>query len=128
MTQRNPKGTFRKAPVGTRYGSFTVISYAGQNEHRQATWLCRCDCGREKARVAWKVANGGITKCIHCSAREIGDRRKVNTARDTSIIAAASAGISHREIAKDIGLSPGGVSAAIDRAKRKGIFPLRREA
>lgn len=33
--------------LGVRQGKLTVIKYAGRNKHNEATWLCKCDCGKE---------------------------------------------------------------------------------
>lgn len=33
--------------TGNRYGMLTVIERAGRTKHDNATWLCRCDCGKE---------------------------------------------------------------------------------
>jgi hypothetical protein len=123
---RNPRNSLRNAPVGTRYGSFTVLGYAGRNEHKQAMWLCRCDCGNERPRVAYAVLNGLVTRCINCSAREIGARRRVNAERDAAIIAARVRGIGPAAIAQDLGVKPNAVSGVIHRAKQNGLLPAER--
>lgn len=35
--------------TGRRYGNLLVISFSGMSKHGKPLWLCRCDCGKEKA-------------------------------------------------------------------------------
>jgi len=34
--------------TGQRFGWWTVLAHAGNNRHRKAMWLRRCDCGTER--------------------------------------------------------------------------------
>lgn len=49
--------------TGERYGRLTVIKYAGIGLKRDATWLCRCDCGKEKVFTSLHLRNGYSTSC-----------------------------------------------------------------
>ena len=33
--------------TGQRFGKLTVIARDGSDKNNKATWLCRCDCGKE---------------------------------------------------------------------------------
>lgn len=43
-----PKGRFAEDITGKRFGMLTVIRRSGKTWKKEATWLCRCDCGNEK--------------------------------------------------------------------------------
>lgn len=47
--------------MGRRFKFLTVVAYVGLNKHKQASWMCRCDCGRERV--------------IHGSALILGKRK-----------------------------------------------------
>lgn len=123
---RTPRNSLRNAPVGTRYGSLTVLGYAGQNEHKQAMWLCRCDCGSERPRIAYAVINGLTTKCIACSNKVNCTKRRTHGERDASILAACRLGTPYPTIADDLGTTPNVVAAVVYRAKQSGLLPAER--
>lgn len=50
------------ALVGKHFGKLTVIERAGRDSQNYATWLCRCECGKEKI-VSTKHLHGGIKSC-----------------------------------------------------------------
>ena len=56
----NPKGTGRPARnrVGERYGHLTALRQVGVNEHAQALWECRCDCGSTVVKSVVALNNG----------------------------------------------------------------------
>lgn len=123
---RNPRNSLRNAPVGARFGSLTVLAYAGQNEHKQAMWLCRCDCGNERSRIAYAVTNGLTTKCIVCHTREVGARRRSCAARDAAILAACGLGTPYPTIASELGTTVNAVAGVVRRAKQSGLLPAER--
>lgn len=55
------------------YGRLAVISRAGTDSHRQATWRCRCSCGRE-CIAAGKLLRNGQTRSCGCLKLEIASR------------------------------------------------------
>lgn len=70
----------RRELTGGRYGSLTVLAYAGFSKTRQqAAWLCRCDCGREKVIVGNSLTSGA-TKTCGCGAR-VGRKPRYGHAR-----------------------------------------------
>ena len=49
--------------TGQRFGSLTVLSPAGKNRNGRTMWLCRCDCGTERAFAAVYLRNGHTRSC-----------------------------------------------------------------
>lgn len=65
---RKPKGGLNIVDrTGERYGRLLVISRYG-SRGTAATWLCRCDCGREHVAVS-NALRSGYTKSCGCSRR-----------------------------------------------------------
>ncbi len=55
--------------AGQRYGRWTVLERAGSN-HGAATWLCRCECGREVVVEGRSLRRGISQGCGSCASRE----------------------------------------------------------
>lgn len=54
-------------PMGTRFGRWTVIGPAEPlKSNRQARFLCRCECGVEKAITSQSLRKGYSTQCREC--------------------------------------------------------------
>lgn len=51
------------------YGRLTVIKRSGRNKTRQATWLCRCECGETTIVIGSHLRNGNTRSC-GCLHRE----------------------------------------------------------
>jgi hypothetical protein len=54
-----------KDEIGKRYGCLLVLErkpWAGE-VRRRARWLCRCDCGREKAILGDHLRSGATVSC-----------------------------------------------------------------
>ncbi len=53
--------------TGARFGRLTVVSCAqrrkNKDESRDTVWLCRCDCGNEKAIDRGNLKNGSTNSC-----------------------------------------------------------------
>ena len=61
---------------GQRFGRLLVIGRAGtKNGH--ATWLCKCDCGKEKTIESNELMRGH-TKSCGCLSAEVMSRKKTN--------------------------------------------------
>lgn len=67
--------------TGQRFGKLTVISMmeAGYKNSRYRYWLCRCDCGKEKAVMATNLT-GGSTKSCGCSRKNVKEKKVRHTA------------------------------------------------
>ena len=59
-------------PVGTKYGSWTVLSFSHiqDNRAKSAYWNCKCVCGTEKAVSGTSLRRGQSTQCKSCRGRE----------------------------------------------------------
>ena len=66
-------GRHAKDETGKRYGRWTVIGKAS-SRYRSIMWLCRCDCGTERAIKGWNL-RGGHTKSCGC-ARKLSEARQ----------------------------------------------------
>lgn len=62
----------RLITIGQRFGRWTVVSKAGQNNHRENTWRCRCDCGKEQDVPTGSLRSGRSQSC-RCLGRERRD-------------------------------------------------------
>jgi hypothetical protein len=61
--------------AGERFGRWIVLRWAGKDKHRNALWLCRCDCGKERV-VTSNSLRTGHTKSCGCLSREIAAQRQ----------------------------------------------------
>ncbi len=59
--------------TGQTFGMLTVIERAGTASGREALWLCRCNCGREKL-VRSHCLRRGMTRSCGCKKRFHGMR------------------------------------------------------
>ena len=51
--------------TGQTFGKLTVVSFAGRGKSGYAKWLCKCECGTEKA-VRGTNLTSGLTKSCGC--------------------------------------------------------------
>lgn len=49
--------------TGQRFGRLTVVKRAGSDGHREAMWLCKCDCGIVKSVRGRDLRNGRTVSC-----------------------------------------------------------------
>lgn len=56
--------------TGQRFGRLTVVLFVGVNKNREAKWLCRCNCGKEKI-ICGRYLRKGNTKSCGCLQKEI---------------------------------------------------------
>jgi hypothetical protein len=49
--------------VGMRFGRLTVVERRGSTSGRQATWLCRCECGRSCVTTGDNLRRNHTTSC-----------------------------------------------------------------
>lgn len=62
--------------VGLRYGKLTVIRRDGSNKHRNAMWLCRCDCSREISVSTNSLNTGHYVTCGRCICERTASGKK----------------------------------------------------
>ena len=53
--------------TGHVFGKWTVIEFHSLGKHREARWLCRCDCGTERPVFAHTLRGGTSTGCRNCA-------------------------------------------------------------
>lgn len=56
------------APIGARFGKWTVTGFHSWTKLRMQRWSVRCDCGTEGTRYAASLKSGGSKSC-GCPAR-----------------------------------------------------------
>lgn len=61
--------------AGQRFGRWLVIADAGAEPSKPHYWLCRCDCGTERAVQERHLKNGKTQSC-GCLARELAADKK----------------------------------------------------
>ncbi len=72
-----------KCPVGARYGLWVVVGLAPRAYSREPIrWLCRCDCGTEKAVNAYNLKHGESKSCGEECPLEVTDGRKRKKHKD----------------------------------------------
>lgn len=49
--------------TGRRFGRLVAIRDAGADKSRNRTWLCLCDCGKEKVVSSALLKNGNVQSC-----------------------------------------------------------------
>lgn len=62
---------------GQRFGRLLVLSRAGKNKWGLFTWLCRCDCGKERVTTSASLTKGDCKSC-GCLAHEYQRPRKTD--------------------------------------------------
>jgi hypothetical protein len=51
--------------TGQVFGCLTVLQMTGRNKHKQARWLCRCDCGKDTTVSSEHLRSGHTASCGH---------------------------------------------------------------
>jgi hypothetical protein len=49
--------------TGKQYGRLKVLSFAGMNKNRKATWLCSCECGNMPTVLGAELRKGSTKSC-----------------------------------------------------------------
>lgn len=66
----------KKTPmVGKRFGRLTVMSYGGKSKNRQATWVCKCDCGKVTEPICGYYLRSGETQSCGCLKKDLLAKR-----------------------------------------------------
>ena len=69
-SKRHGRNSTQESLIGKVYGRYTVISQIDEDGRLRDRWLCRCECGTEKA-VGGKPLRTGNTKSCGCLKAEI---------------------------------------------------------
>ena len=67
----------REDLIGRKFGRWTVVSFHGVGKNRHLWWLCRCECGIEKAVISQTLRKGQSTSC-GCYSIELLKNRKTH--------------------------------------------------
>ena len=65
--------------TGQRFGRLLVIKRVGSTKDGQKTYLCRCDCGKEKIIRSGNLRSGRTISCGCASAERVRKRNKAST-------------------------------------------------
>lgn len=68
--------------TGQRFGRLTVLRQEGTNHHRQALWLCECDCGKEIRVAGYNLRTGNTSSCGCKKEGRVVDKHLYYTWRD----------------------------------------------
>jgi len=49
--------------TGQKFGKLTVVSRAENDKHRNAMWVCKCDCGNEHTTIGCSLRQGNTKSC-----------------------------------------------------------------
>lgn len=62
--------------TGRRFGSWTVLRYAGVTSQRKTVWECRCDCGQTSDVQGGNLRSGKSTQCRDCGTVQAARKRR----------------------------------------------------
>lgn len=49
--------------LGKHFGRLRVLAFIGVDQHRQAKWLCQCDCGNTTITISTLLKSGKAQSC-----------------------------------------------------------------
>lgn len=55
--------------AGERFGKWVAISLHPVRKNKRTLWLCRCDCGTEKAVLTCHLVSGRSKACLSCKPK-----------------------------------------------------------
>ena len=70
-------GKTAKNILGMRFGMLTVIKKS-ESKNKRATWLCRCDCGKEVIVKGNSLLNGNTRSCGCLRKEKVRDLSKTH--------------------------------------------------
>lgn len=101
---------------GTRFGQWTVICrtspHIGPTGHHHGRWLCRCDCGAEKAVITNHLLSGRSTRCVKCQSR---GRRQISDEKVSEAVRRFKANESLTAIAASLGVSRSSLTSHVSK-------------
>lgn len=71
--------------TGQRFGYLTVVRRAGTNASKCATWVCRCDCGKEVVRESQYLRTAHRPAPRSCGCRHGNARHMMSRSRPHQI-------------------------------------------
>mgnify|MGYP007121549082 CR=1 FL=1 len=70
---------------GQQFGRLLVVDRAGSDKAKNATWRCRCDCGKEKVVSSRDLITGDTRSC-GCLQRELVRERMTTHKASKTIV------------------------------------------
>jgi hypothetical protein len=62
--------------IGTKFGSWTIISNETLKKNNLTHWKCKCSCGQEKYVPLNNLMNGKSKQCVKCSRKIQSEKNK----------------------------------------------------
>ena len=62
--------------IGQKFGKLTVVVKLSKNKHGEMTWLCKCDCGKERTATSNKLTHGYTISCNSCRYKRVAEKNK----------------------------------------------------
>jgi hypothetical protein len=62
--------------AGQRFGRWQVIAIHPERVRYGVHWICRCDCGAERAMRQWFLCAGKSTQCESCRRKQLSERQR----------------------------------------------------
>lgn len=69
-----------------KFGKWTVIEYYGTDNHRLASWICRCECGEEAILRSRCLRHKKTTQCRKCSGKELRSQYEGKQVRNWKVL------------------------------------------
>ena len=60
---------------GQTFGKMTVVSFVGSGKHGHAKWLCKCECGTEKAVRSSHLTSGRTKSCGCINIKDLSGKK-----------------------------------------------------
>lgn len=60
--------------TGQRFGRWSVLKRSGNDDQGAATWLCRCDCGKERIVRGYALRYGHTKSCGCLQSEQVTER------------------------------------------------------
>lgn len=64
--------------TGKKFGRLTVISEAKKKNQKLASWLCKCDCGKEKTATSTNLIHGHTQSCGCLQKENLANSRRTH--------------------------------------------------
>jgi hypothetical protein len=70
--------------TGKQFGRLAVLGFVGVNRFKQATWLCRCNCGNHSVVTRPSLVSGNTTSCGCFHNEMVGAMTRTHGLRKTT--------------------------------------------
>lgn len=70
--------------TGKRFGRLLILYKNGVDNHNHITWMCKCDCGKEKSISGNSLVSKNVKSC-GCLQKEIARKMRLNSKTENPI-------------------------------------------